>query len=338
MKSESKEGGITMARTLPIQKTTLLKKEEVQRDWYVVDAEGQALGRLATRIALVLMGKNKPNWTPHVDCGNFVVVVNADKIKLTGKKTPEIGWKSLFSSKDIVGIKINSLGGKKIATFPELAFAVAKKLVNIGIAPDHIIIWDRLTEEMRQAGYPINRNRKDIQCFGTDRDYETQIEIAGSVGSCFSRIISRMCTALINIPVIKDHDLAGVSLSLKNFYGAIHNPNKYHFNNCDPFIADLNTHPYIRKKLRLIICDGLRVQYNGGPAYNAQWIEKEGCLIFGRDPVATDKVAELMIEEKRKLHGLPSLKVAGRPAKHIHTAAVKGLGIDNIKRIKIINA
>jgi len=86
MKSESKEGGITMARTLPIQKTTLLKKEEVQRDWYVVDAEGQALGRLATRIALVLMGKNKPNWTPHVDCGNFVVVVNADKIKLTGKK------------------------------------------------------------------------------------------------------------------------------------------------------------------------------------------------------------------------------------------------------------
>nr|WP_051001543.1 50S ribosomal protein L13 [Thermosipho africanus] len=51
-----------------------------------MNAEGQTLGRLATRIALVLMGKNKPNWTPHVDCGNFVVVINADKIKLTGKK------------------------------------------------------------------------------------------------------------------------------------------------------------------------------------------------------------------------------------------------------------
>jgi large subunit ribosomal protein L13 len=86
MKSDYKEGGITMARTLPIQKTTLLKKEEVNRDWYVVDAEGQTLGRIATRIALVLMGKNKPNWTPHVDFGNFVVVVNADKVKLTGKK------------------------------------------------------------------------------------------------------------------------------------------------------------------------------------------------------------------------------------------------------------
>ncbi|ACJ75757.1 50S ribosomal protein L13 [Thermosipho africanus Ob7] len=75
-----------MARTLPIQKTTLLKKEEVKKDWYLINAEGQTLGRLATRIALVLMGKNKPNWTPHVDCGNFVVVINADKIKLTGKK------------------------------------------------------------------------------------------------------------------------------------------------------------------------------------------------------------------------------------------------------------
>ena len=81
-----KEGGIKMARRLPIQKTTLLKKEDVQRKWYVVDVKDQPLGRIATRIALVLMGKNNPNWTPHIDCGNFVVVVNAEKVKLTGKK------------------------------------------------------------------------------------------------------------------------------------------------------------------------------------------------------------------------------------------------------------
>ncbi|QTA37151.1 50S ribosomal protein L13 [Thermosipho ferrireducens] len=75
-----------MARQLPIQKTTLLKKENVQRKWYVIDVANQSLGRIATRIALVLMGKNDPNWTPHIDCGNFVIVVNADKVKLTGKK------------------------------------------------------------------------------------------------------------------------------------------------------------------------------------------------------------------------------------------------------------
>ena len=67
-------------------KTWNAKKETVERRWYVVDAEGQTLGRLATRIADTLRGKGKPEYTPHVDTGDFVVVVNADKISVTGKK------------------------------------------------------------------------------------------------------------------------------------------------------------------------------------------------------------------------------------------------------------
>ena len=67
-------------------KTWNAKKEEVERRWYVVDAEGQTLGRLATRVADTLRGKRKPEYTPHVDTGDFVVVVNAEKIAVTGKK------------------------------------------------------------------------------------------------------------------------------------------------------------------------------------------------------------------------------------------------------------
>jgi large subunit ribosomal protein L13 len=67
-------------------KTQVAKKEEVTRDWYVVDAENLVLGRMATQIANVLRGKNKPIFTPSVDTGDFVIVVNADKIALTGKK------------------------------------------------------------------------------------------------------------------------------------------------------------------------------------------------------------------------------------------------------------
>lgn len=67
-------------------KTFVPKQEEVQRDWYVVDAEGQTLGRLAVRIAELLRGKHKPIFTPHMDCGDFVVVVNAEKIHLSGNK------------------------------------------------------------------------------------------------------------------------------------------------------------------------------------------------------------------------------------------------------------
>ena len=70
-------------------KTWNAKPGEVTRNWYVVDAEGKTLGRLATRIADTLRGKNKPEYTPHVDTGDFVVVVNAEKIAVTGKKLDE---------------------------------------------------------------------------------------------------------------------------------------------------------------------------------------------------------------------------------------------------------
>lgn len=69
-----------------MQKTYMQKTAEVKRDWHLVDAEGQVLGRLATQIATKLMGKNKPTYTPHIDGGDFVVVVNASKIEVTGKK------------------------------------------------------------------------------------------------------------------------------------------------------------------------------------------------------------------------------------------------------------
>lgn len=67
-------------------RTYTAKPHEIEREWYVVDATDQTLGRLATRIAAVLRGKHKPIFTPHVDCGDFVIVINADKVRVTGRK------------------------------------------------------------------------------------------------------------------------------------------------------------------------------------------------------------------------------------------------------------
>ena len=64
----------------------MAKQEEVKRNWYVVDADGMALGRLASQVASILRGKNKPEFTPHVDTGDFVIVLNTDKVVLTGDK------------------------------------------------------------------------------------------------------------------------------------------------------------------------------------------------------------------------------------------------------------
>ncbi|MFH1645517.1 MAG: 50S ribosomal protein L13 [Candidatus Omnitrophota bacterium] len=67
-------------------KTYMAKKNEIKKKWYLIDADNKVLGRLATRIAIILRGKNKPEFTPHVDCGDGVVVVNASKVRVTGKK------------------------------------------------------------------------------------------------------------------------------------------------------------------------------------------------------------------------------------------------------------
>ncbi len=67
-------------------KTYVAKPSEVSRQWYLIDADGKTLGRLANEVSVMLRGKNKPEFTPHVDCGDFIVIINAEKIKVTGKK------------------------------------------------------------------------------------------------------------------------------------------------------------------------------------------------------------------------------------------------------------
>ena len=74
-------------------KSYIAKPQEVERKWYVVDADGQTLGRLASEVAAILRGKKKPTYTPHVDTGDYVIVINAEKINVTGKKRKEKSYK-----------------------------------------------------------------------------------------------------------------------------------------------------------------------------------------------------------------------------------------------------
>lgn len=69
--------------------TFMAKQEKIKRDWYIIDATGKPLGRMATKVAAILRGKHKPIYTPHVDTGDHVIIVNADKVILTGKKMDE---------------------------------------------------------------------------------------------------------------------------------------------------------------------------------------------------------------------------------------------------------
>ena len=105
-------------------KTFVAKPETVKRDWYVVDAEGKTLGRIATEIASRLRGKHKPEYTPHVDTGDYIVVINAEKVAVTGKKASD---KMYYSHSGFPG-GIKSISFEKlIDRKPEMVIEAAVK-------------------------------------------------------------------------------------------------------------------------------------------------------------------------------------------------------------------
>ncbi|MBN2071930.1 MAG: 50S ribosomal protein L13 [Candidatus Krumholzibacteriota bacterium] len=101
-----------------MQKTTVLKPGEFERNWYLIDANGKTLGRLASRIATILRGKNKPGYAPHMDIGDFIVVVNASKVKVTGNKLEDKNYWSYSGYSG--GLRLTSLKVKmeKDPVFP----------------------------------------------------------------------------------------------------------------------------------------------------------------------------------------------------------------------------
>ena len=132
--------------------------------------------------------------------------------------------------------------------------------------------------------------------------------------------------ALISVPVLKDHDLAGVSIAMKNMYGAIFNPNKFHANHCDPFVADLCSHPLIRRKLRLAVCDASRVQVHNGPAYFPRYAWNSAACWSAATRWPWTSAAGRSSTRLRREMGLPTLAEAGREPSYIRTAARLGLG------------
>ena len=269
-------------------------------------------------------------------------MVNQSVMRLTGSPSPKDAWRQFFSPRDIIGIKVNVLAGKRMITHPELATAIAYNLRDAGIPANNIIIFDRQNDELQTAGYTLNFGRTGIRCYGTDTTgigYEPEPRVYNSVGSCFSRILTEQCTAIINIPVLKDHGIVGFSGAMKNLYGVVHNPNKYHDNLGDPYIADLSCIPVVRDKMKLVISDALVAQCHGGPAYKSQWAWYYNGIIMTNDPVAHDYISWQIIEKKRKEKRLPTLKAQEREPSWIATAAEKErkLGVNQLSRIEEIN-
>ena len=126
-------------------KTYMANPDKIERKWYVVDAEGQTLGRLAAEVAKVLRGKNKPEFTPHIDTGDNVIVINAEKIKVTGKKLDQ---KVYYHHSDYVGGMKETTLKEMLAKKPEKVLELAVK----GMLPKGPLGRDMYTKLFVYAG------------------------------------------------------------------------------------------------------------------------------------------------------------------------------------------
>jgi len=246
-------------------------------------------------------------------------------ILLATGREPAAFFKTVVTPKDIVGLKLNCLAGRPIAPRVELVEALIKFLTAAGVPEEQILVWDRSDRELQRAGFDIRTDGRGYRCYGTNDRFDKEVSESRSVGTCFSTLLSQKITKLINVGVLKDHDLAGVSVGLKNYYGVIHNPNKYHGNNCSPFVAHLAEHPNIKGKHILTVSDAEVCQYHGGPAYRADKAVPYGAVAASADLVACDFWGHREIERIRKEKGMAPLEAEKRAPLWLKAAVEIGL-------------
>ena len=250
---------------------------------------------------------------------------------------PLEAWRQVVRPGEVVGLKVNCLAGKGISTNVPLVEAICERLKQVGVKD--IVIWDRLNSDLESAHFRVNERGGTLRCFGNDTlGYEQELSTYGSVGSLLARTLTQVCDAVISLPVLKDHGIAGVTMALKNVFGAIHNPNKYHLDVGNPYIADVNMLPPIRAKFRLHICDAITAQYEGGPSFMPQWTWPYNGLLVARDPVALDYTGWQIIERKRAEKGMKPLKEMKRDPAYIATAADANhrIGTNDPKKIDVM--
>lgn len=274
-----------------------------------------------------------------VDSNRLVKLLDSGMQAYFDKNNVLEAWTEIVQPGEVIGLKVNSLSGPG-GTHPELVDAICERLLEVGIKAQDIIIWDRLNEDLENGGYKIVYSGNKIKCFGNEVvGFSSDFEIFGSAASLVSKTMTEVCDGVINLPVLKDHGIAGVTMSLKNMFGAIHNPNKYHLNVGDPYIADVYMLPSIRNKTRFTICDAINSQYEGGPSHMPHWTWPNNGLFIGEDPVALDHLGWQLIETERQKNNYKPLKEVGREPTYINTAAnaIHQLGTNDPDWIDVVS-
>ena len=246
--------------------------------------------------------------------------------------------KGLFP-KGAVGMKTNCLARFNPTLLPLVDALSELLMASAGVAENDIVVWERGNRELSNAGFKLNASSFGRRCLGTDTNGvgydDSQFYSFGRVNSLVTSILTRLVDHSINLGVLKHHSIAGMSAGLKNMYGAVNNPNKYHANNCSPFAAEISGLEPIRTKHRLTIIDAIRVQCDKGPAFDAASMVAYNGLVVSQDPIAVDRIALEILQHLRELKGLPPLAKVGREVKYLTAGEQAGLGVNTRSQIDL---
>ncbi|HEX7500634.1 MAG TPA: DUF362 domain-containing protein [Polyangia bacterium] len=269
------------------------------------------------------------------DRGALRAMLDAGLVALSGQKDASAALAKYFRAGERVGLKINGLAGRKAATHVELVDELSVLLGKANIESRQQIVFDRFARDLAASGF--STQPRGYRCVGNDESgHEEELVQMPSSASRLSRVLTTQVDCVVNLPILKQHMLAGVTGALKNNFGCIHNPNKMHLDNCDPYIAEVNAVPAIRYKQRLVIMDALRPVVDNGPAYQPGMAEVANVLIFATDLVAADTIGLGIVEELRAKRDLPTLAKAGMAPTYLATASKMGLGVSDRAGIEIV--
>ena len=300
-----------------------------------VEAQHIALPAARPRV-VVVRSKKVLTHGYDADRGALRAMLEAGLIALSGQNDGSSALAKYFRPGERVGLKVNGLAGRNAATHVELVDALAILLGKANIDARDRIVFDRFARDLTSSGFAAGKGG-GYRCVGNDEaGHEDELVQMPSSASRLTRVLTSQVDGVLNLPILKQHMLAGMTGALKNNFGCIHNPNKMHLDNCDPYIAEVNAVPEIRRKQRLVIMDALRPVIDNGPAYQPGMGEVANTLIFATDLVAADTVGLGILEDLRAKRELPSLAKVGLAPTYLLTASRLGLGVSDRAGIDVV--
>ena len=278
--------------------------------------------------------------------------------EFTGDADGVTALSKFFKKEDVVGIKVNCLGAPYATVHPSTAFALADTLNAIGIPKKNIYIYDQYGSRMRKAGFKLSlpkgtpEGQYPVHYHDTLGYASKPVNTGGffkngKIGSSrMPRILDRL-TAVLNVCCVKDHDLTGITGALKNVsYGNVERVPVYHCTpDCNPTckhdglcnVSRIYKHDKMGGLVRLVVCDALRVLYQGGPQDNMTYKKAHNAIMVSTDPVAIDSACLEIVNGYRKERNLKPIENdrGGRRAPRFLEAANKlGLGEHDLSKVK----